>query len=536
MSTDLRHLRVLLIDCQTTGSNPDRHHLLEVGWRMYRAVEEPPAPAEVESCLVRLPEGEEIPRAIVRLTGIRGDEMAGAMPRRELAARISSSAEWEGGTGEALGTAIPAVAHYARFEQVFLAPLWGERPPHPFYCTHEIARRLFPDLPRRGLRALAGFFGDPLPEMKRSAVHVAATARVWSGLVERLRTEAGVRTAGDLDDFLRSRPLPRGDRFAYPLDRAKRLALPDLPGVYRFLGGNGGVLYVGKAASLKSRVNSYYRKRRAGERHLEMVTQARDVEVTVTASPLEAALLEAEEIGRRRPPYNRAMKNEGVEVWFFSGPLDSARPGPDPGHATGPFPDRATPLACGTLRRLLSEKPLIRDEAAAAADLGIRAIRIAPGAIRTGLRLFGEETLTGPSPGTLLAAGTKLWREKMGETVEEEPGREEEERSRILEGEDVAALLGGLVVRTAHLVRRARWFALLGGAVVRWEPDLPGPAERRELALSPDPVSNRGAYDRLRVLTTEIRRLVGKNRPVEVTLSSGVRLGPERLRRLLRMV
>jgi hypothetical protein len=48
--------------------------------------------------------------------------------------------------------------------------------------------------------------------------------------------------------------------------------------------------------------------------------------------------------------------------------------------------------------------------------------------------------------------------------------------------------------------------------------------------------ADRAAYDRLRVLTTEIRRLVAQERDVEVVLSSGRTLGPDRLRRLMRMI
>ena len=48
-------------------------------------------------------------------------------------------------------------------------------------------------------------------------------------------------------------------------DRKARLKhlikrLPNLPGVYKMLGKNGDILYVGKAKSLKSRVNSYFAK------------------------------------------------------------------------------------------------------------------------------------------------------------------------------------------------------------------------------------------------------------------------------------
>ena len=57
-----------------------------------------------------------------------------------------------------------------------------------------------------------------------------------------------------------------------PGPRAQAVALPDAPGVYRFLAADRRVLYVGKATSLRSRVNSYFRKRRGEDKALELVT------------------------------------------------------------------------------------------------------------------------------------------------------------------------------------------------------------------------------------------------------------------------
>ncbi|MFX6149426.1 nucleotide excision repair endonuclease, partial [Acinetobacter baumannii] len=76
------------------------------------------------------------------------------------------------------------------------------------------------------------------------------------------------------------------------------LQLPDRPGIYRMLAQDGRVLYVGKATSLRSRVNSYFHGKTQGKRKREMIAQVWDIQVTECGSALEAALLENEEIKR----------------------------------------------------------------------------------------------------------------------------------------------------------------------------------------------------------------------------------------------
>ena len=99
------------------------------------------------------------------------------------------------------------------------------------------------------------------------------------------------------------------------MPRDVRLSLPHAPGIYRMLRTDGSVLYVGKAASLHHRVNSYFRKQNGvPERLLEMLSQARAISFDVTPSPLEAALLEPDEIKRHRPPYNVALTIAGPRV------------------------------------------------------------------------------------------------------------------------------------------------------------------------------------------------------------------------------
>jgi len=87
--------------------------------------------------------------------------------------------------------------------------------------------------------------------------------------------------------------------------------IPNQPGVYRFMGAGGEVLYVGKAKELRKRVSSYFR--RSGTPHgrtPEMLAQARDIEWVVTASEGEALLLEDNFIKESRPPFNLRLRDD----------------------------------------------------------------------------------------------------------------------------------------------------------------------------------------------------------------------------------
>ena len=82
------------------------------------------------------------------------------------------------------------------------------------------------------------------------------------------------------------------------------------PGVYRMLDGEGNVLYVGKAANLKKRVNSYFNKHNSGAKTRSLVSQIVTIEVSITRSETEALLLESSLIKSLQPKYNVLMRDD----------------------------------------------------------------------------------------------------------------------------------------------------------------------------------------------------------------------------------
>jgi excinuclease ABC subunit C len=87
--------------------------------------------------------------------------------------------------------------------------------------------------------------------------------------------------------------------------------IPDSPGVYRFADEHGRVIYVGKAKSLRSRLNSYFADL-AGlhPRTQQMVTTAASVRWTVVNTEVEALALEYSWIKEYDPRFNIKYRDD----------------------------------------------------------------------------------------------------------------------------------------------------------------------------------------------------------------------------------
>ena len=88
-------------------------------------------------------------------------------------------------------------------------------------------------------------------------------------------------------------------------------AVPLQPGVYLHRDTAGKVLYVGKSASLRDRLRSYFgSKKNLDTKSVELVSRIEDFEYIVTASEQEALLLENSLIKEHKPKYNIRLKDD----------------------------------------------------------------------------------------------------------------------------------------------------------------------------------------------------------------------------------
>ncbi|MGD8309446.1 MAG: excinuclease ABC subunit UvrC, partial [Chromatiales bacterium] len=128
--------------------------------------------------------------------------------------------------------------------------------------------------------------------------------------------------------------------------------LTSRPGVYRMIDGEGRALYVGKAKDLKRRVATYF-TRSLNRRLQVMVSQVRDIEVTVTETEAEALILENNLIKSLKPRYNVLLRDDKSYPYIYLSDGDFPRLAfhrgrrDAPGRYFGPYP------SAGSVRQTL---------------------------------------------------------------------------------------------------------------------------------------------------------------------------------------
>ena len=278
---------LVFVDLETTGGSAAHDRITEVG-------------------LVRIANGElveewsslvnperPIPAYIEEFTGISNEMVAGA-PRFTEIARI---------VRQKLRGAV-FVAHNARFDYSFLRSEFLKSEidfSAKVLCTVKLSRRLFPEFARHNLDAVMERNGLTCGARHRAL----GDAKVLHDFWFKLRREVDEpRLAAAVQAVLGAHQLP-----AY-LPAGLADELPEGPGVYRFFGADGALLFVGKSHSLRTRVCGHFAAGAAAAKDGGWASQVRRVDWVETAGELGAMLREAEWIKTLKPPYNRRAKSK----------------------------------------------------------------------------------------------------------------------------------------------------------------------------------------------------------------------------------
>ncbi|HYX34404.1 MAG TPA: GIY-YIG nuclease family protein [Oligoflexus sp.] len=450
--------KFILFDVQTTGTNPATCEIIEAGWGIYQASADP-LTVDWQVRLVALRESANLSRRIQKLTGLAASTWQ-EEPAISYAALIAELCEF---LREHDG--LPILVHYARFKRPFLLKAItdaADRPDFPWIsvhervaCTYELAKRMMPHLKSFSLRAVAGYAGFSLGDKKRSRDHLIATAYIWKYMVEE-----GSQLQGPAS-------LPLQDAAI----RQKRLALPNAPGVYYFMDQAQRVLYVGKASSLKHRLNSYFRGQKTkGSRLNEMLTRAVDFQYRMVSTELEALFLESDEIKRLDPPYNRLLKTDERRVQSFRlndwlVPSASWPAGPSWGWQTwGPL------LSLWNFQWLLSiSGASVKPEAKPAS-------RWLDAFFSQDLLTLAKETIFGtsqPCAETWKTWGQTIWEAARVETDDDEIDEDVDDKDALEEPEEAtpeqaAAFIQHTLLHAMRQLHRARWLLRLMECHILW--------------------------------------------------------------------
>lgn len=166
-------------------------------------------------------------------------------------------------------------------------------------CTVRLGRKILPGLPSYSLGRLCKHLGIDNQSRHRAMGDAEATAELFTLLLN-----------SDTDNHIKQ-SLKQGskDQLLPPnLPKKDVDQLPCTPGVYYFHDQKGKVIYVGKAKNLKKRVSSHFTGNNPGFQRQEFLRNIHQVSYQVCGTELIAFVLEAIEIKRLWPKYNRSLK------------------------------------------------------------------------------------------------------------------------------------------------------------------------------------------------------------------------------------
>lgn len=570
MFKPLNQLQYLIFDIQASNPKPEKGSILEIGWSVFN-FNISQGQSFNYSKIVRPKEGMKIPQQNLRVTGLTEEQLQNGKKIADVCEDLMIQVKNIQMINK--NEFCPTIIHFAQYEKPFLDYLIEaftslEVSPFSILCTHKMSKLLWPDLPRKGLRAVAGFLGWTVATSRRSNFHVDATAWIWQHCLEYCHSQK-IQTWAELDQWLKLPIKKTTTARTYPMNPEKRKNLPQEPGVYHMFRSNGDLLYVGKATSLKQRISSYFRKSSKHAEHiLEMLTQAADLTITQTQSALEAALLESDDIKNLNPPYNRALILKERELKYLSErfePLDDAF---SDQKVIGPLPTTEPFLMMNFICQMLSQVKVMEIKDLAVYSLfGNKEEDLPdPDIFIEGLNLFNTKfkdfTANQISVKNLIRFGGLLRRMKMEAALEEldAPIEEiedltEDEVEWSWSPETVCQRMEGLTRYAHKLISRSNWYARLANATISWKNRenekinvirfQQGLISKRYQTLDAKNLIDQEYakvnlwlvkrnfdifdYDRMRVLTTEIKRLFKENRHPIVQLNSTCRLNTKRL-------
>lgn len=276
-----------IIDVETTGSSYQYGKITEIAIIIHDGQE------IIDRFSTLINPEQKIPWRITQITGINNRMVEHAPKFYEVAARIVQMTE-----------DCVFVAHNVNFDYNFLRYEFkrlGYEFQRERLCTVRLSRKLIPNLPSYSLSSLCERLNIPNPSPHRALGDAEATAKLFSILLSIEPNPLGLPLQG-----LQSN-----------IDQKTLMQLPESPGVYYFLDAQQNIIYIGKSKNIRARVLSHLNNC-STRRAIEMRNKIASVDYELTGNELIALLLEAHEIQKHKPLYNRAHRRALFQYGLFT--------------------------------------------------------------------------------------------------------------------------------------------------------------------------------------------------------------------------
>lgn len=274
-----------IVDIETTGSHASANGITEIAIVIHNGRE------VVDKFQTLLNPQVPIPIYIQSLTGI-SDEMVSTAPTFD---------EYAKEIYELLHDKI-FVAHNVNFDYSFIhyhLAKAGYTLQTKKLCTVRLSRKILPGLPSYSLGKLCSSLGIDILARHRAMGDAEATAMLFSMLIE-----------NDQDGHINKILNPRSKEQSLPphLPKEDFEKLPSVSGIYYFHNSKLKVIYVGKAKNIKKRVSSHFANNKPGKQKQEFLRHIHHISFQECGTELMAYILEAVEIKRLWPAFNRSLK------------------------------------------------------------------------------------------------------------------------------------------------------------------------------------------------------------------------------------
>ncbi len=192
------------------------------------------------------------------------------------------------------------VAHNVSFDYGFIKDEFaglGYQYKRETLCTVRLSRKLMPGKLSYSLGLLCESIGIQVENRHRAEGDVDATVKLFDRLLELKSMHPQFKNQG-VEELMTRR-----------IDKMKQYILNKLPetcGVYYFLNKEHDIIYIGKSVNMYNRALSHFNSKE--NKSKKMLNDLYNVDFVETGSELVALLLEAEEIKKHKPKYNRARK------------------------------------------------------------------------------------------------------------------------------------------------------------------------------------------------------------------------------------